>query len=64
MFTKQDVVNIAFHIYVPAGTGLYHIRASTWMNPLINDEEAIKLIGREGNSSPQASLPVYCSLRK
>ena len=48
MFSKAEMVNIAFQIYVPKGTNLSNTRQSTWMNPLINGEEAVKLIGKKG----------------
>ena len=47
-FIKSDVVEISFQIYVPRGTKLENTRQSTWMNPLIKGEEAMKLIGKKG----------------
>lgn len=49
MYTKSDIVDITFQIYIPRGTNLKNTRKSTWMNPLINGEEAVKLIGKKGN---------------
>lgn len=48
MYTKSDIVDITFQIYIPRGTNLKNTRKSTWMNPLINGEEAVKLIGKKG----------------
>ncbi|XP_072039356.1 LOW QUALITY PROTEIN: uncharacterized protein [Amphiura filiformis] len=46
---EKDVVETAFMIYVPPGTGLKidNLRSSTWLNPLVKGEEARKLMGSE-----------------
>ncbi|XP_052282684.1 uncharacterized protein LOC127879720 isoform X3 [Dreissena polymorpha] len=41
---KADTLSLVFYIYVPPGTGLSGTRQSTWMNPIINGQEARKLI--------------------
>ena len=42
---KHEVLEIAFQIYPPRGTGIINTRKSTWLNPIIDGEEAIKLVG-------------------
>ena len=44
-FTKTEITEIAFHIYVPKGTGLKEedTRKSTWMNPLVGRDEAMRM---------------------
>ncbi|XP_052794192.1 uncharacterized protein LOC128227574 isoform X4 [Mya arenaria] len=44
---KADALNLMFYIYVPPGAGLENTRQSTWMNPIINGQEARKMIGSE-----------------
>lgn len=39
-YTKAQIVEIAFQIYVPKGTKLKDTRKSTWMNPLVGGDEA------------------------
>ena len=39
-YTKAQIVEIAFQIYVPKGTKLKDTRKSTWMNPLVDGDEA------------------------
>ena len=47
---EKDVVESAFMIYVPKATGLKteNLRKSTWLNPLVDGEEARKLMGMFG----------------
>ena len=47
-FSKGQVVDVSFQIYVPSGTKLSDTRKSTWMNPLANGAEAMKLLGKKG----------------
>lgn len=35
-----------FYIYVPPAVGLKGTRRSTWMNPIIDGQEAKKLLGK------------------
>ena len=39
-YTKAQIVEIAFQIYVPKGTKLSSTRKSTWMNPIVDGDEA------------------------
>ena len=39
-YTKAQIVEIAFQIYVPKGTKLSSTRQSTWMNPIVDGDEA------------------------
>ena len=43
---KLEVMEVAFHLYAPRGTGIINNRKSTWMNPIIDGEEAIKFRGQ------------------
>lgn len=38
----KEVVEISLHIYVPKGTNMV-VRKSTWLNPLIDEQEAMAL---------------------
>eukprot|EP00794_Sanderia_malayensis_P007128 gene7128-7933_t len=42
-FTKKQVTEIAFYIYVPKGTQLKNTRKSTWLNPLVDGDEATRM---------------------
>ena len=44
----DDVLEVAFHIYVPSGTRMKieHTRSSTWMTPIFGEEEGLKLISK------------------
>ncbi|XP_064607645.1 uncharacterized protein LOC135472195 [Liolophura sinensis] len=42
---KKEVMEVLYHIYPPAATNLSQYRKSTWMNPIIDGEEAKKLLG-------------------
>ncbi|XP_078684310.1 uncharacterized protein LOC144917855 [Branchiostoma floridae x Branchiostoma belcheri] len=46
---KKEVVEVAFQIYVPSGTGLtqQETRRSTWLNPIVNGLEGNKYMGSE-----------------
>ncbi|XP_035828438.1 uncharacterized protein LOC101855375 [Aplysia californica] len=44
---KKELMDMIFYIYVPPATGLKNTRQSTWMNPIINGQEARKLLGSE-----------------
>ena len=41
-FSKEEVVEISLHIYVPKGTKM-DVRKSTWLNPIIDGHEAMML---------------------
>ena len=43
---KQEVLEITFQIYPLKGTGLQSNRKSTWLNPIVDGEEAVKLSGQ------------------
>ena len=47
--TKAEAVEVLFQIYVPKGTGLKlsEVRKSTWMNPLIDGQDAIQLLSKK-----------------
>ncbi|XP_047145799.2 uncharacterized protein LOC124818759 [Hydra vulgaris] len=40
-YTSEDIVNIVMHIYPPAGAHLKTTRKSTWLNPIVDNENAI-----------------------
>ncbi|XP_023930673.1 uncharacterized protein LOC106165523 [Lingula anatina] len=44
---KEEALELTFQIYVPEATGLQNRRKSTWMNPIIDGEEAWKLQGSD-----------------
>lgn len=48
MLKEREVSEIVFMIYVPRGTGLEakNVRKSTWLNPLVDGEEARKMMGK------------------
>ncbi|KAK6172529.1 hypothetical protein SNE40_016164 [Patella caerulea] len=43
--SKRQILDMLYYIYVPTATGLQNKRISTWMNPIIDGQEAKKLIG-------------------
>ncbi|XP_041460018.1 uncharacterized protein LOC121411386 isoform X1 [Lytechinus variegatus] len=49
MLKEREVSEIVFMIYVPRGTGLEakNVRKSTWLNPLVDGEEARKMMGTD-----------------
>eukprot|EP00057_Strongylocentrotus_purpuratus_P014901 XP_011669375.1 PREDICTED: UPF0329 protein ECU05_1680/ECU11_0050-like [Strongylocentrotus purpuratus] len=49
MLKEREVSEIVFMIYVPRGTGLEakNVRKSTWLNPLVDGEEARKMMGND-----------------
>ena len=59
---KHEVLEITFQLYPPKGTGIGNTRKSTWMYPIINGEEAVKLIGTYQNLCVprESSVYVYC----
>ncbi|XP_059149561.1 uncharacterized protein LOC131936546 [Physella acuta] len=44
---KKELLDMVFYIYVPPATSLKGTRQSTWMNPIIDGQEARKLLGSE-----------------
>ncbi|XP_064653040.1 uncharacterized protein LOC135503409 [Lineus longissimus] len=42
---KNEVMDILWTIYVPKATGLKDVRRSTWVRPIVHDEEAAKWMG-------------------
>lgn len=51
-YTKAQIVEIAFQIYVPKGTKLTDTRKSTWLNPIIDgDEAAMMKLSKKINES-------------
>jgi len=46
-FTKQQVIEIAFQIYVPLGSHIENNRKSTWLSPLIDGKEA-RMFNKKG----------------
>ncbi|XP_071510909.1 uncharacterized protein [Diadema antillarum] len=49
MLKEREVSEIVFMIYVPRGSGLQpkEVRKSTWLNPLVDGEEARKMLGTD-----------------
>ena len=47
--TKAEAVEVLFQIYVLKGTGLKlsNVRKSTWMNPLVNGQDAMHLLSKK-----------------
>ncbi|BFZ24409.1 hypothetical protein BsWGS_27448 [Bradybaena similaris] len=43
--TKRQVLDVIFYIYVPPAAGLEGTRHSTWMNPIVDGQEAGQLLG-------------------
>jgi len=46
--SQEDVIEIAFYIYIPVGARMenQNTRSSTWLTPIIEGEEGLKLIGK------------------
>ncbi|RUS76824.1 hypothetical protein EGW08_015410, partial [Elysia chlorotica] len=44
---KKELMDMIFYIYTPSATGLKGTRQSTWMSPIIEGQEARKLLGSE-----------------
>ncbi|GFN84968.1 abnormal spindle-like microcephaly-associated protein homolog [Plakobranchus ocellatus] len=44
---KKELMDMIFYIYTPTATGLKNTRQSTWMSPIIEGQEARKLLGSE-----------------
>ena len=42
---KHETLEITFQIYPPSGCAIENRRKSTWLNPIIDGEEAMKLMG-------------------
>lgn len=40
---------MVFEIYKPEGTGLTNDRKSTWLHPIVEGEDAMKLLGKANN---------------
>ena len=45
---KQDVLEILFQLYPPEGSRITSKRRSTWLTPIIDGEEALKIMGMSG----------------
>ena len=43
--TKNQALELVFQIYPPNAAGKADVRKSTWMSPIIDGEEAIKMLG-------------------
>lgn len=43
---KPDALEMVFQVYKPRGTDLHDSRKSTWMHPIVNGVDAIKLVGK------------------
>ena len=65
-YRKKELVDLAFHIYVPKGTHL-EVRKSTWLQPIIDGKEALtvkvtkKDLQKTGLSK---SFDVLCEAKK
>ncbi|XP_067949700.1 uncharacterized protein [Watersipora subatra] len=44
---KREVLDVVFEIYKPEGTGIINDRKSTWLHPIVDGEDAMKLIGTD-----------------
>lgn len=42
---KREVLDVVFEIYKPEGTGIVNDRKSTWLHPIVDGEDALKLVG-------------------
>ena len=42
---KREVLDVVFEIYKPEGTGIINDRKSTWLHPIVDGEDAMKLLG-------------------
>lgn len=43
---KREVLDLVFEIYKPEGTGITDDRKSTWLHPIVDGEDAMKLLGK------------------
>ncbi|ELT87132.1 hypothetical protein CAPTEDRAFT_227327 [Capitella teleta] len=48
---RQDTLELTFQLYPPSASGIEIQRKSTWINPIVDGEEAKKLIGCENVES-------------
>ena len=39
-YNSDDVMNIVMHIYPPCGAHLKNTRKSTWLNPIVDNDNA------------------------
>ena len=46
---KREVLDLVFEIYKPEGTGIGNDRKSTWLHPIVDGEDAMKLLGNTNN---------------
>lgn len=53
---KREVLDIVFEIYKPEGTGIKNDRRSTWLHPIIDGEDAMKLLGELPNNTAHLCL--------
>ena len=60
-YTREDIIDIAFHIYVPRGTHLKNTRVSTWMNPIVDNDDALlhELTDKERKKVKLGKCPVF-----
>lgn len=65
-YSKAQVVEIAFQIYVPKGTKLTDTRKSTWLNPIVDGDEAamIKLSKKINDSTNLEKVFEFVSAAK
>lgn len=40
------MLDVVFEIYKPEGTGIINDRKSTWLHPIVDGEDAMKMLGR------------------
>lgn len=57
---KKEVLDIIFEIYKPEGTGMSGDRKSTWLHPIVDGEDAMKLLGKLESSSTRYCHRVGC----
>ena len=59
VYTKEIVVDIALHIFVPKGTHMENSRKSTWLCPLVgNDDAALRF----GDNYKKISLGMHTTI--
>ncbi|KAF6029011.1 IQCM [Bugula neritina] len=46
-FKKREVLDVVFEIYKPEGTGIINDRKSTWLHPIVDGEDAMKMLGSD-----------------
>ena len=63
-YTMEDITDIAFHIYVPRGTHLKNTRVSTWMNPIVDNDDVLsyELTDKEKKKIKLGKWPVSMQL--